>query len=205
MEEFPGRLFNDPLDEQDIVTVKNVLISARKLIIELGSGAGGHLIELARQEPTATCIGLELRYKRAFRTLEKGERYELTNLYVYRGDGRKFLRELVTAGAVDTFYVNFPDPWPKRREQKNRVLSPNFLNEIDTWLKPEGRLIFRTDQRDYFDQVVMTIESSECPLKIIELSNDLKSQPLSIALFPTEFEGLFLRKGDRINALIATR
>lgn len=180
-------------------------MSASDLIIELGSGAGGHLIEVARQNPAATCIGLELRYKRAFRTLEKGARYDLTNLYVYRGDGRKFLRELIKAATVDTFYVNFPDPWPKRREQKNRVLSEGFLGEIASWLKPDGKLIFRTDQRDYFEQVVQIVESAECPLKITELSNDLKSAPLSITLFPTEFEGLFLRKGDRINALIATR
>jgi tRNA (guanine-N7-)-methyltransferase len=203
--EFPGRLFSDPLGDNELAALNLILQDAKELIVELGSGSGGHLIELAKQDPSATCIGLELRYKRAFRTIQKSEHLGLKNIHVLRGDGRNFLRSFIGNGAVSRFYVNFPDPWPKRREQKNRILSASFLREIADWLHPSGLLVFRTDQHDYFEQVMGLIQKHKCGLEVNEATEDLTIAPLSIKLHTTEFEHMFLQKGEKINALIAKR
>ena len=203
VKEFPGRLFSDPLNEEEIADLKVKLVSANSLIVELGSGSGNHLIELARSLPDATCVGLELRYKRAHRTIEKSNRFGLSNIYVLRGDGRRFLREFIQPHTVAQFYVNFPDPWPKQRERGNRVLSPEFLREIAGWITRDGFLYFRTDQEDYFDSVVEIIQNQEVGLKILELTKDLCAGPLSRVSLPTEFQELFLRQKTKINALIA--
>ena len=155
--------------------------------VELGSGSGMHLIRLA-----ALCVGLEIRCKRAFKTGEKAEGNELSNIRVLRTDARQ-IGHLFSPGQVSAFFINYPDPWEKRRWRKNRLINADLIQTMWTLLKPGGFLRYKTDHQEYF--------ASTCPLldptkwEIQRHTTDLLKSPYVDDNIPTEFEMLFKSQG----------
>ena len=125
------------------------MASHAKVFVELGSGSGLHLLTLAEQNRDTLCLGLEIRFKRAFKTGEKAERLGLSNLLIMRSDARQ-ISQLFEEKEVDGFFVNYPDPWDKRRWLKNRLLNPELLLTMRRLLKPDGFLRYKTDHQEYF-------------------------------------------------------
>ncbi|MCB0332665.1 MAG: hypothetical protein KDD55_04150, partial [Bdellovibrionales bacterium] len=104
---------DDRFDPLAVKSLQERIGAFSSLILEIGSGSGGHLISRAEQNPDAFHLGFELRYKRVFRTAEKSEKLGLQNLTIVRGDARllpEILGELQATGC----YINFPDPWGKK-------------------------------------------------------------------------------------------
>lgn len=160
--------------------------------VELGSGSGMHLIKLAARSPQALCVGLEIRFKRAFKTGEKAEGNELSNIRVLRTDARQ-IRHLFSPGQVSAFFINYPDPWEKRRWRKNRLINAELIQTMWDLLKPGGFLRYKTDHQEYF--------ASTCPLlapqkwEIQRHTTDLLKSPYLDNNIPTEFEMLFKSQG----------
>jgi tRNA (guanine-N7-)-methyltransferase len=179
------------------------LAQHKDLIVELGSGSGGHLLELARRNPQALCLGFELRYKRLFRTAEKAEREGLQNLLAMKYDAKK-LPLLLEPQSISAMYVNFPDPWSKQHWRKHRFLSPEFLVQVAGLLRTGAFFRYKTDQPQFFEETRAAIESVP-NLCIKELSSDLLNSEFAAGNIRTEFEAFFLSKGLSISYLAAVK
>ena len=121
------------------------------LQVDLGCGDGSFLCELARQFPEKNFLGIERLTKRVEKVRRKTEKIE--NVRVLRADTLFAVRDLLPESSVGTFYLLFPDPWPKRRHQFRRVFTRDFLDAIAVVLEQEGIVRVATDQLDYFRQI----------------------------------------------------
>jgi len=171
------------------------------LNVELGMGRGKFISTQGLLQRDTNFIGIDLRHEIVLSALEKVLDNELDNIALLPYNILN-LEDAFEDGEVDTFYINFCDPWPKVRHAKRRLTHRLFLEKYKTFLKPGGRVEFKTDSRELFDFSVN--EFLESGFEILKLTHDLHSEnyPGNIT---TEYEEKFLRKGVRINRLEAAR
>lgn len=120
------------------------------LHLDAGAGDGGFIIELAKRHPDENFVAIERLLGRARKIARKAERFGLNNLKVIRIETSYFLRYLTPTESLQTVHILFPDPWPKRRHAKYRLIQPEFVEMARQALKKEGVLRFVTDHEDYF-------------------------------------------------------
>lgn len=181
------------LSAEDLTRVKARCAEFASIAVEIGSGSGQHLIELAHRDPRTLFIGYEIRFKRIFRTAEKAEKLGLNNILLVRQSAFE-IPATFGKESLDGVYINFPDPWDKKRWHKNRILNPEFLQIIHAVLKPEGFLSYKTDHSGYFAATRGILDELQM-FSIEALETDLHHSPLAEATPPTEFESLFRSKG----------
>ncbi len=162
------------------------------IICEFGSGSGMHLVELAKQNPSSLCIGFEVRYKRAYKTAEKAKLNKLENLLVVRGKAEE-VKYFFSENSIQGFYINFPDPWAKKRWLKHRLVSKTNIKLWTKLLENSGFISFKTDHKNYFYSVKEYFTSDI--LDITAESNNLLESKYAMANIPTEFENLFRYQG----------
>ncbi|MCM1326734.1 MAG: tRNA (guanosine(46)-N7)-methyltransferase TrmB [Lachnoclostridium sp.] len=164
--------------------------------IEIGMGKGKFLHTMARLHPDINYIGIEKYSSVLLRAIQKMEEEELPNLRFIRMDAenidRVFGRE-----EVDRIYLNFSDPWPKDRHAKRRLPSGQFLAKYDSILKKEGRLEFKTDNRELFDYAVEELEPAGWLADIVtyDLHGDKDLMKDNVM---TEYEEKFSGQGNPI-------
>ena len=188
VDEFPGRLFTFK-DERGDAGALAKLCRGRQLIVEIGSGSGRNLLALAEHYPEVLCLGFEIRYKRAYRTIEKAIERGLENVFVLRTEGER-LAELFAPRSVSSLFILFPDPWAKKRWRKHRILSKETLDRAAEVLEPDARLIVRTDHQEYFDSYQQTL-SAHAGFHVNRSSRDYLSSEFADLFAETEFEALF--------------
>ena len=172
-----------------------------RVLVELGSGSGAFLLQLAAQQQACHLFGFELRYKRLVKAARKLERAELRNVWLLREVAENFY-QYFDPGSVDRVYINFPDPWPKAGQWKKRLISPELLDKLETTLKPGGQLHMKTDHSGYFLHVLSLLRQR--PLwRIRSFSNDLHRYGPPGENLRTEFEQLFASKRKPIFFLAA--
>ena len=123
-----------------------------RFVFEVGCGNGHFLNAYAAAHPAQLCIGVDLRQERIAKALRKRDRAGLRNVHFLRCEARDFLRELPINARLLDIYILFPDPWPKKRHHKHRLLTPEFLDELTGRVGPGTHLYFRTDYRAYYDE-----------------------------------------------------
>src|SRR5438094_8956947 len=116
------------------------------LHVDLGCGDGSFLCEMAQQFPKRNFLGIERLTKRVEKVRRKAEKIE--NVRVLGTDALFAMRYLLPKNSVETFYLLFPDPWPKRRHQQRRIFTCQFLDSIAAALEQHGALRIATDQLD---------------------------------------------------------
>jgi tRNA (guanine-N7-)-methyltransferase len=176
------------LAENSRIEIQRRLPDFSDCFVELGSGSGMHLITLAQRNPQALCVGFEIRFKRAFKTGEKAELKVLNNVMVVRTDARQ-IKHLFSPGQVSGFFVNYPDPWDKRRWLKNRLLNPELLQTMRDLLKEKGFLRYKTDHQEYFASTCKLLSAEQW--QTVKHTTDLLQSPYAENNIPTEFEMLF--------------
>jgi tRNA (guanine-N7-)-methyltransferase len=119
------------------------------LVVEIGFGSGDHLLTSAQHRPDTDFLGIEVHRPGAGRVLQQADKLGLNNLRVLCHDAVEVLREGLPAGAVDEIVIFFPDPWPKKRHHKRRLIQPAFAGVLARALRPGGRLRLATDWADY--------------------------------------------------------
>lgn len=161
--------------------------TAQPLEVELGSGDGSFLVEWARRHPESNFIGLERLLGRVRKLDRKGGRAGLTNLRVLRLEASYFLGYLLPPASVQALHLYFPDPWPKRKHRKNRLVNLEFTRLASQILAPGGAVYLRTDDADYFAQM-KSVFGANPRFSLIETPNELQE-----AL--TDFERGFQARG----------
>jgi tRNA (guanine-N7-)-methyltransferase len=121
------------------------------LQVDLGCGNGSFLCELAQLHPGTNFLGIERLVGRVAKACRKASALE--NVRVINVENSYGVRYLLPEASVETFYLLFPDPWPKRRHQRRRVVTPDFLDSIHRALKDGGSLRIATDKLDYFHAI----------------------------------------------------
>ena len=162
------------------------------LHVDLGCGDGSFLCEMARQFPQSNFLGVERLTKRVEKVRSKAEKLE--NVRVLRAETLFALRYLLPESSTETFYLLFPDPWPKRRHQFRRIFTRDFLDAIAVALKQQGVLRVATDQLDYFHQ----IERLSCAHLQFQV---VPQSPEEVVLPTTKFERKFREQGAPIYRL----
>ncbi len=119
--------------------------------LEIGFGDGRFLVELARLHPEWNLLGAEVAPASVSRALRRLRREGVARARLYRGDARFLLRNLVPVRGLERVYVNFPDPWPKKKHAGRRLLQPHFFRLLATRLANGGALLLTTDHPEYFE------------------------------------------------------
>jgi tRNA (guanine-N7-)-methyltransferase len=123
------------------------------LVVEIGFGRGEFLLELARREPEQAFVGVEVSYKRALKMARRLARLGITNIAIVEGRAEDVLRDALADRSVACFWLNFPDPWPKKRHARRRFVSAESLAQIARRLAPGGLLRIATDDPDYAEWI----------------------------------------------------
>jgi len=121
------------------------------LHVDLGCGDGAFLCELAQTNPDHNFLGIDKLAGRVAKACRKAAALE--NVRVLKVESSYAVRHLLPEASVETFYLLFPDPWPKRRHQRRRIVQPDFLDSIHRALELSGVFRVATDQLDYFQQM----------------------------------------------------
>ncbi len=121
--------------------------------VDLGCGDGSYLAALAGQNPDRNFLGLERLLGRVRSACQKILHADLTNARILRVEIAYAVRHLFPMRSVEVFHLMFPDPWPKRRHSRRRVVTEDFLASIHRALTPRGTLRIATDQTDYFREI----------------------------------------------------
>lgn len=171
--------------------------------IEIGIGKGQFIIELAKRNPDINYIGIEKYSSVLVRAIEKREQEpELLNLFFIRMDA-EYITDVFDKDEVGLIYLNFSDPWPKDRHAKRRLTSAHFLSLYDQFLSPEGKIIFKTDNRGLFDFSMEQIPEAGWILE--SYTYDLHNSSYNEGNIMTEYEAKFSQMGTPINRLVAYR
>lgn len=127
-----------------------IIAQPTPFVWEVGCGHGHFLAAFAKAHPDKVCIGIDIMSDRVTRAKRKRERARLSNLHFIRADAEDFLAVMPEGARFSEIFVLFPDPWPKRRHHKNRVMTPEFLSAVAYKSSRETVLFFRTDHEPYF-------------------------------------------------------
>ncbi len=163
--------------------------------IEVGCGKGKFMYELAQKYPNTNFIGIEKFDSVIVRALEKIIVNPLSNLKLIRIDAEN-INSIFAENEVDQIYLNFSDPWPKRRQAKRRLTSNKFLERYKLVLKPNSLIKFKSDNYGLFESSMMTFNSNE-KFVIESISLNLYSD-LPKDNIQTEFEKRFVEMGNSI-------
>jgi len=128
------------------------------LHVDLGCGDGSFLCALAQRLPDKNFLGIERLSGRVRSTARKAA--SLDNVRLLQMESSYAVRYLLPAESVETFYLLFPDPWPKRRHHRRRIVTSDFLNSVHAALEQNGVIYIATDHLDYFRKIKKTAEST---------------------------------------------
>jgi tRNA (guanine-N7-)-methyltransferase len=169
------------------IDLADLFPAAQPLEVELGCGDGSFLAEYARLHPAHNFIGIERLMGRIRKLDRKGRRAGLTNLRGLRIESAYFIEYLLPPGSAAALHVYFPDPWPKRRHRRYRLINERFPLLARQALAPGGMVYLRTDDEDYFQQMGAVFGACDSFSKV--------ETPAELAALPTDFEKDFNARG----------
>ncbi len=183
---------------------RDIFKNNNPLYIEIGMGKGQFITTLAKNNPDINYIGIERYSSVCLRAVQKVENEEIPNLRFICFDAAE-ITDIFNKNEIDQIYLNFSDPWPKDRHAKRRLTSSTFLDRYDVILVPDGKIEFKTDNRDLFDFSIEEINNH--PLWHIDaVSYDLHhDETMNIGNVMTEYEEKFSSQGNPICKVIFSR
>jgi tRNA (guanine-N7-)-methyltransferase len=145
---------------------ENLFANPHPVEIEIGTGKGTFLTNQAKSRPEINFLGIEYAAWFWRYASDRLRRNACMNTRTVRAEAAFFFKEFVSDSSVDAIHIYFPDPWPKKRHHKRRLIQPPFLLEMHRVLKPAGRLQMVTDHAEYFEQMQQVLAAS--PLKRVD-------------------------------------
>ena len=172
------------------------------VVLEIGCGAGISTLAMAAAEPHLDVIAVEVYRKGLAQLLGAVDREGLTNIRFIRGDGVDVLEHMVAPGSLTGVRVFFPDPWPKARHHKRRLLQPPTLALIADRLKPGGVLHAATDHAGYAEQIA---EVGDAEPLLRRVTVDADELPISTSRPVTKYEAKAQQVGSRVTEFLWER
>ncbi|HSE84325.1 MAG TPA: tRNA (guanosine(46)-N7)-methyltransferase TrmB [Thermodesulfobacteriota bacterium] len=163
--------------------------------LEIGFGEGDFLIEMAKRKTDWNLIGIEIKRKRFKKAVKKTEKENLQNLRLLHMDAKIAVEEVFSLNTFSEVYINFPDPWPKDRHKKHRIINPVFLERLAKIMKPEAVLEIASDHEEYILNILETFSKTEFFISKLPPPGyvyNLPNRP------PTKFEREFREEGKEI-------
>ena len=145
-------------DDQAAIDLEAMFPGGSKIWLEIGFGGAEHMITQAVRNPDTGIIGCEPFLEGVAKALAGIEDETLQNVRVWPDDARPLIDRLPDQ-SLDRVFILFPDPWPKRRQQKRRLIQPAFLHSLHPKMKPGSAFRFATDVKSYADEALLTILS----------------------------------------------
>ncbi|WP_019154897.1 tRNA (guanosine(46)-N7)-methyltransferase TrmB [Robertmurraya massiliosenegalensis] len=192
LDSHPQYVISSP--EQHKGNWKAVFEKDQPIHIEVGTGKGRFITEMAKANPHINYIGIELFESVIVSALERLIEADLPNVKLLNINGEK-LTEYFAKGDVSRVYLNFSDPWPKNRHAKRRLTYKSFLKLYEDILIDNGEIHFKTDNQGLFEYSLMSFSEYGLLLKYISL--DLHNSDFEGNIM-TEYEEKFSQKGSRI-------
>lgn len=165
--------------------------TSQPLEVELGCGDGSFIVEWAQRNPTRNFLGVERLTGRIRKPDKRGRRLGLTNLSLVRIEIGYFLEYLLPPASADAIHVYFPDPWPKVKHARHRLINERFTALARRALKPGGVVHLRTDHVDYFAQMLTVFRADKSFTEV--------ETPPELSAVTTDFEREFNAKGIQTN------
>lgn len=165
--------------------------TAQPLEVEIGAGDGSFLVAYAKAHPELNLIGLERLLGRLRKIDRKSRRAGLNNVRLLRLEASYFVEYMLPRAGVRAFHIYFPDPWPKRRHWKNRLINEAFTKSLHQALEPGGVVYLRTDDKPYFAQMIEVFGANSSFERI--------ETPGSLLTIVTDFERNFHLRGVATN------
>lgn len=154
-----GKLISHRRDKLRL-DLHEIILPTQRFVWEVGSGHGHFLSAFAAAHPVELCIGIDISADRVERAKRKQHRAHLGNLHFILADADDFLGAMPEGALFSDVFVLFPDPWPKRRHYKNRVLKAEFLAAVARRSAEDASLYFRTDHEEYYRDVAALVRDS---------------------------------------------
>jgi tRNA (guanine-N7-)-methyltransferase len=182
------------------ITLEEIKELNAPIYLEIGSGKGQFLSNMAKKFSDINFIGVEKNVSCSGILAKKLVEEEITNAKMIYADG-KDVSEAIKSSSVKCLFLNFSDPWPKKRHDKRRLTHDNFLKEYKRILMDDGELIFKTDNFDLFE---FSVEKFiELGFKIVSLTRDYDTLEEFDTM--TEYEENFRNKGQKIARIVVRK
>ena len=180
---------------------RSTVAEDKPIYLEIGAGKGQFLYKKAMLEPDNFFIGIDFYASVLIKAVRKLEKEPLSNIKFFRFDGYK-LNEIFDKGEIDGIFLNFSDPWPKKRHAKRRLTSGRFLDLYSEILPVGGKIEFKTDNKDLYDFSIVEINAHP-KFAILANTEDLHNdENLNAGNVTTEYEDKFSAQGMPIYKII---
>jgi len=155
--------------------------------LEIGAGRGDFAVGYCADHPNVNLIAVERKLNYLKRGINKAKQRELTNIRFMNVEVQHFLENYITPKALHVVHIYFPDPWPKKKQQKRRIVQPRLIKALSERIVPGGYLHLRTDHTDYFDHMMKVMSDQEW-FEPVET-------PENVSRYKTGFERRFVADG----------
>ncbi len=176
--------FESILDRLDF---KTLFPKEQPVELELGAGDGSFLVQYAKLHPEHNIVGVERLLGRLRKIDKRSQRAGLQNVKLVRLEAAYLVEYLLPQESISAVHVYFPDPWPKRKHRKNRLINENFTELVRKVLIPQGTVYLRTDDLDYFQQMNEVFDANQAFEKV--------TAPQTLLAVTTDFERTFHLRG----------
>ena len=172
------------------------------LFLEIGTGAGHFMMDYCNDHPEHHFVGLDYRFKRSFHLAKKLSTLEFKNFRYLRAKGER-IEFIFNENELDGLFYFFPDPWPKTKHHKKRLIQETFLKSAHKVLKPDAIFYIKTDHDDYALWMEKELKKSDL-FEILLESKDLRLEfpEHLLSKYTTGFERIFLQQGIKIKAFV---
>ncbi len=183
------------MDTESLPDWSAVFENENSLQLEVGFGNGKFLIEMAACEPDSNFVGMDFYHKGIRKVITRINKLQMKNTRIVYGDAREKISLLFEDESLDKIYINFPDPWPKKRHYKRRLIKPPFVDLVSRKLVSDGEVHLATDNEPYALEI----------LEFFEAHPQLKNK-LGAGVFrgdrgnlpKSKYENNFINRGDKI-------
>jgi tRNA (guanine-N7-)-methyltransferase len=198
-------LLNVP-DEAGKLDFAAIFCNDHPLELEIGAGKGTFILAIAQAKPEHNFIGIEYAKAYADFAADRLRRHQMANARIVSAEASWWVRCHVPDGALEAIHIYFPDPWPKTRHHKRRLIQLPFLKEVHRVLKPGGILRLVTDHADYFAHMQATL-AAQSDLEVIPFTSPvpLKADAPEGSIVGTNFERKYIAEGRTFNATAARK
>lgn len=192
----------EPPSPGELLDFRDMFGDEAPVEMEIGTGKGGFLLNRARALPDYRFFGIEWANKICRYAADRVRRWGLTNIRLMHTDARHLMLHHVPADSLTLLHIYHPDPWPKKRHHKRRLIQPAFIQAASRALLPGGRIAVQTDHEEYFEQIQAILRADP---SLREVPFDVPEAGVVEGRIGSNYEIKYVREGRKIYQISAVR